>query len=221
MTAGEVSAVRERPDTAGWRGVALAIRSMRESPVLLTVVSSDCEPLWIDLSTSRYYWERPLASMPEAPGDVTIYSQPVEAENPPYPWVVWRAMDPLLWQMGRFAFGTDPAAWLRPGERYALQRWPNLTEIPHSTEELRMIATLANDFLTAEEFGLLTGADPATVRRMLNMLSLMGAVKAAAAPLAPPAAVERARSEPERAKDDSSANFGFLSRVRDKMGGGR
>ncbi len=57
MFAGGASEVRERPDTVGWRSVATAIHSLRQlpMPMLLTVVSSDCEPLWIDFSTGRYY----------------------------------------------------------------------------------------------------------------------------------------------------------------------
>jgi len=226
MFSSGASEVRERPDTVGWRSVATAIHSMRQlpMPMLLTVVSSDCEPLWVDFSTGRYYWERPLVAMPERPAGVTVYSQPIEPGNPPYPWVSWRSMDPLLWQIGRFAFGTDRATWMRPGDRYALQRWPNLTEIPHTADEIRMIATLANGYLTAGELALLSATDEPTAQRVLNMLSLMGAVKPAAGPLAPPAIVARVQAQPRPAQPATASaptSFGFFSRLRERLTGGR
>jgi len=223
MFAGGTSEVRERPDTVGWRSVATAMHSMRQlpMPMLLTVVMQDCEPLWVDFSTSRYYWERSLLAMPEMPGGVTVYSQPLEVGNPPYPWVPWRAMDPLLWQIGRFAFGGERATWMRPGDRYALQRWPNLTEIPHTADEIRMIATLANGYLTAQELALLTGQDEPTAQQVLNRLSLMGAVKPAAGPLAPPSIVTQAQGQPQRLALESTpaSSFGLFNRLRDRLGG--
>ncbi len=223
MFAGGASEVRDRPETVGWKSVATAIHSMRQlpMPMLLTVVSTDTQPLWIDFSTGRYFWELPLTSMPAQPGGVTIYSQPIEPGSPPYPWVAWRAMDPLLWQIGRYAFGSDRATWMKPGERYALQRWPNLTEIPHSAEEIRMIATLANGYLTAQELGLLTGSDEASAQRVLNMLSLMGAVKPASGPIAPPAVVAQVQAQPQQVQRAQQQSFGFFQRLRDRINGGR
>ena len=131
-------------------------------------------------------------------------------------------MDPLLWQIGRFAFGSERAAWMRPGERYALQRWPNLTEIPHSAEEIRMIATLANGYLTADELGLLTGSDTVSAQRVLNMLSLMGAVKpASASSSAPPAAAAQSQSQQAQPQPSAQSGSGLFQRLRDRVNGGR
>ncbi len=214
--------MRERPDALGWRSIATAIHSIRQlpMPMLLTVATSECEPIWIDFGAGRYYWERPLASMPESPGTVKVYSQPIEAGKPPYPWVAWRGMEPLLWQIGRHAFGTDRASWMRPDDRYTLQHWPNLTEIPHSADEIRMIATLANGYLTVQELGLVAGVDEPNAQRMLNTLSLIGAVKPAGGPLAPPPIVAKVQAEAPQARAAwATSRFGFFSRLRDRLGG--
>ncbi len=222
MVANGASEESPRLDAVGWRKVANAVNSMRQlsMPMLLTIVSSRMAPLWIDCSTGRYFWEPPLVELPDTPGEVTVYSQPIEAGNPPYPWVAWRPVDPLLWEIGRHAFREQRADWMRPGDRYALQRWPNLTEIPHSPEEIRMIATLANGYLTAQELGLLTGADTATAQRVLDMLSLMGAIKTASGPLAPPTVVGGAEQGPApRDPKDRAQGFGLFARLRDRFEG--
>jgi len=213
-------AERDESGIDGWRKVAAAIDSMRRlsMPMLLTVVSSRMPPLWIDLSTGRYHWEPPLSALPESPGEVTVYSQPIEAGNPPYPWVAWQPMDPLLWEIGRRAFRDHRAEWMRKGDRYALQRWPNLTEIAHTPEEIRMIATLANGFLTAQELGLLAGADEATARRVLDRLSLMGAIKTASGPVAPPTVVGGEDTAVPGAKDRAQG-AGLFARLRDRFDG--
>lgn len=213
-------AERDESGVVGWRKVAAAVDSMRRlsMPMLLTVVSSQMAPLWIDLSTGRYYWELQLTELPESPGDVTVYSQPIEAGNPPYPWVAWRPMDPLLWEIGRRAFRDHRADWMRTGDRYALQRWPNLTEISHTPEEIRMIATLANGFLTAQELGLLAGADEATAQRVLDMLSLMGAIKTATGPVAPPTIVA-GDDAPGPDPKDRAQGSGLFARLRDRFEG--
>ena len=46
--------------------------------VALEFGTSRGQPLWIDFSTGRYFWELPLTSMPAYPGGVTVYSQPIE-----------------------------------------------------------------------------------------------------------------------------------------------
>jgi len=223
MFAEEASEPRDRPEAAGWRSVAIAIHSLRQlpTPTLLTIAFADGpHPLWIDFSTLQYFWELPLAEMPPEPGALTVYSQPIESGEPPYPWVEWRPADPLLWQIGRFAFGTERAPWMRPGERYALQRWPNLTETPHSPEEIRMAATLTNGFLTAEEIGLLSGSDTPNAQRVLNALSLMGAVRTtdSAAPAPAGSALPAAVAESPAAPTESG---GFLQRLRGRINGGR
>lgn len=223
MVVGGVGEVRERPEESGWRKVATAVHAMRQSstPMLLTVVASQMQPLWIDFSTSRYFWESPLSQLPNSPGEVTVYSQAIEPGNPPYPWVSWRPMDPLLWQLGRIAFDTEAADWMRQGDRYALQRWPNLTEIPHSAEEIRMIATLANGYLTGQELSLLTGVDEHAARRVLDTLWLMDAIKTATVPLVPPAVVTGAQptQAPRQLSKDRAPSFGFFSKLRDRFEG--
>lgn len=237
MTVDDARAVRATPVTVGWATVASAAHSMRQLPVpmLLTVVSNECEPIWIDFGSGRYFCERAVADMPAEPTGIKLYSQAIQPGVQPYPWVAWRSMDPLLWQIGRLAFGGERAGWMRPGDRYALERWPNLTEIPHTADEIRMIATLANGFLTAGELALLTGVDEPTAQRLLNTLSLMGAVKAAGGPLAPPAVVAQAQAKAEKAQaseadaaateqqgaERSSGGFGFFARLRDRLGAGR
>lgn len=226
-TAGDGSAPA-RPEPAGWRKAATALHVLRDAgaPVLCTIVASQMQPLWIDLSTERFFWEPPLTELPADPGELTVYSQPIEPGNPPYPWVAWRAMDPLLWQVGRYAFATELADWLGQGDRFALQRWPNLTEIPHSAEEIRMIATLANGSLTAQELGLLTGTGNGAARQVLSMLSLMGAVKVANPPVTPvptaseqPPASTSARPAVRASAGDRAESFGFFSKLRDRFEG--
>lgn len=87
-----------------------------------------------------------------------------------------------------------------------------------------MIATLANGYLTAGELALLSATDEPTAQRVLNMLSLMGAVKPAAGPLAPPAIVARVQAQPRPAQPATASaptSFGFFSRLRERLTGGR
>ncbi len=156
------------------------------TPMLLTITSADISPVWIDFSRMRYYTERPIAELPDTPGGVTLYAQPIPPGETPYPWVDWRPAAALLWQIGGLAFGGERAAWLRPGDRYHLERWPNITELPHTQDETRMVAALAEGYLTAQEIALVTGNTTESATRVLNMLSLLGVLAAERGPIAPP-----------------------------------
>ena len=225
MIATGSGAVRDRPTGDGWRRVAAAIHAIQQepAPVLLTVVASGAPPMWLDFSSGRYYWEPPLDDLPASPGEVRVYSQPIDPDNPPYPWVAWRAMDPLLWEIGHHAFADARADWMRETDRIALQRWPNLTELPHAAEEIRLIATLANGYLPAQELGLLSGVDEATAQRTLDKLSLLGAVKTATGPHTAPGVVTgpAAGAREPSGGQDGGQRFPLFSKLRDRFGGGR
>jgi len=228
MVAGDAGEAAARDAPNGWLGIAETIHAMRLSPtpMLLTVVGTRIPPMWIDLATDRYFWEPPLADLPDSPGEATAHPQPIDPGNPPYPWVAWRSLDPLLWELGRHAFARNAAPWRREEARCALRRWPNLTEIPHSVEEIRMVATLANGPLTSQELALLAGVDPAAARRTMDTLSLMDALKAEGAPSAPPDALTIAGTAPSGQTGDAG-DVGdrrpaptLLGRLRERLGGG-
>ncbi len=168
--------------------MASAAHSLQQMPMpmLLTITASDMEPIWIDFASKRFTSTGDVDALPAVPHDVSIYAQPIEPGARPYPWAPWAPMVKVLWSVGRQAFDGVPASWMRPDDRYRLTGWPDLTGLPHTVDETRVIAALGEGFLDANEVGLVTGVEVSAAQRVLNSLSLLGQVTAQRGHLAPP-----------------------------------
>ena len=207
------------PSIDGWPTVTGAINSMRsfEEPMALAITSPDFGTLWIDFPRSRYYIDRPLSSMPAIPRNIGLFSQQLVDGEELFPWVQWEPIDALLWWMARAAFGGQPAAWRRPTDRYRIIRWPNLTQLPHTATDIRVLAALSSgQELSAEEAAVLAAAPVDEVQVVINALSLAGGLDTNSAAIAPPAAVAAATERAQAA----GPRPGLFGRLRARLTGG-
>lgn len=205
------------PTTDGWAAVTGAINSMRsfDAPMALAVTSPDFGTLWIDFPRSRYYIDRPLDAMPVNPQSVALYSQQISADEELFPWVQWSPIDPLLWWISRAAFAGTPAYWRRPGDRYRLIRWPDLTQLSHSASEIRVLAALGSgQALTVPETAVIADVPTAEVDAVINALALSGGVEATMGALVPPPIVEEAT---RRAHHVDRGRRGLFGRLRSRL----
>ena len=207
------------PSIDGWPTVAGAINSMRsfDAPMALAITSPDFGTLWIDFPRSRFYIDRPLAEMPAVPRNIGLFSQQLIEGEELFPWVHWQPIDVLLWWMARAAFGGCPAVWRNPTDRYRISRWPNLTQLPHTPTDIRILAALSSGHdVTPDEVAVLAGAPLDEVNVVINALSLAGGLDASSAPLAPPPMVAAATERAHRAE----TRQGLFGRLRARLTGG-
>jgi len=204
-------AAHNRPDAPGWSSAATAIHSMRklEKPVLLFLEVPELSPLILDFTHNVYVWDRPLYTLPIEPLHVGVYTQPVQDGDAPICLLPGPSLDILLWLIGLNSFDGALAWWLPATERYHMARWPNLTEIPHTSDQMRMIAMLGNAFLTPLELARVSASSVAAAQRLLNALSLMGILKSSAVAPEP---------TPHVAQLDPHPTHGLFRRLRDRLG---
>jgi len=191
----EFAAPASRPVSSdGWDTIVAAIHAISSmgQPILLTLTAKNMKPIWIDFHTRRFYMETVMSEIPAVPVGVKIFSHPVDPENPPYPWVAWKSLDGLLWNIGERAFVTGRALWLILGERYTLSRWPNLTEISYGVDDLRSISMLANGSITIDELALVARTSIEHSQKLISMLSLLGVLRGTGAPMVPTQLIEAA-----------------------------
>lgn len=167
------------PATPGWTSAAVAVHSLREiaTPMLMQLNVAELGSIVIDFRHHAFAWDTEVAVFPTDPASVTVYTQAVHMDSPAAFPLPGYDLDPLLWSMGLNSFSGEPASWLKPEGRYRLRRWPNLTGLRHSIDQMRMISLLANTFLTAAELAQATETDPREAQRLLNALSLMGILR--------------------------------------------
>lgn len=204
----------QAPVTAGWAGAAMAIHAVqrRADSMYLRLDVSGHGLLSIDFRHHAFEWGTPLELVPEDPATVLVETHPTFPGAPALFALPGRDLDPLLWLIGRAAFGEDPAPWLESGRRYRIVRWPSLSELPITLDQVRMTSMLGNGFATAEELARAAGVTEAEAQRTMNAYALLGILRAAPeAPPAEPAAAPPAPPEPR----------GFLARLRLRLGGGR
>lgn len=213
------TAPHEPPPTLGWPGVVGAIVSLRRmaAPMALAITSPDFGTVWVDLTRDRYHSEYELEQMPASPSSIGIATQALAPGQELFPGARWRALDPFLWHVGRSAFGDAEASWMRGGDRYRLSRWPDLTQLPHGADEIRIIAALgAGQDLTVQETVELAGVDGRTARSVMNALSLMGCLDAVAGPVEPPPVIAQAT---RRAARERATRQGLFGRLRARLTG--
>ncbi len=166
----------------GWAGAALTLHSVQSTrvPMLIELGVSNHPTIRIDARHQAYDWLLELERFPENPSAVVVAVELV-GENTACPFELpGRSLDELLWKVGRAAFPERLAPWLEEGQGYWLTRWPNWTTLHPDTDHIRQTAMLANTVLTIEHLAALSGRSVESTRTLVNALSLMGVLGAAA-----------------------------------------
>lgn len=196
--AGPTSALARMPSPppapAGWTGAAMAVQSIRQipRPILIGLSVPGFGPIGIDPRSNTYVWATSLEDFPAEPGAMTVSTYPIDSDAPGFAGKT-QGLDLLLWMIGLHAF-PGRATWLRPGDKYRLKRWPDYDAFPHSPDQLRVIKTLAQGLMTVDKLAAKAKVDLQEAQRVINSLSLMGAVRRIestdAAPMQPPTTAE-------------------------------
>lgn len=199
------------PELAGWAGAATAVHAIQRMsvPMTLRLHVAGHGVIAVDFAYNAFDWSGSLTEFPESPHSVIVETRPALPDAPSLELPA-RALDPLLFSIGYHAFGDEPASWLVPGHRYRLRRWPSLSDIPVSLDQVRMIAMLGNAFATADELASAAHTDLGEARRLINGLSVTGILRrsAGAPALAPPA----------RPHEQAPASTGLFARLRHRWG---
>ena len=159
----------------GWAQVTFAINSILQlsTPVFLRIDADSHEALFIDFRYRAFVWSTDLAQFPADARNVSFETEPVSADAPPLFKLPGESLDSLLWVLGQNAFGGVAAPWLRPGERYRLAQWPNLTRHLHDMNQMHMLAVLGNGYFTAAELAVVAGVPEPKAHNLVNALSLL------------------------------------------------
>jgi hypothetical protein len=190
------------PDS--WEAVASAINQLQvnDKAVLLTV-EGDFSPVLFDFKTVQVYTETSLQALPTSPQNVTLRVESIDPSNPPSPWFDWIAPDAFLWRIGTLAFTDSVAPWLIPGDAYVLNKWPNLSLIDHTVDEIRAISMLANGLLSIDQLARVAQITTAVSGRVISKLSLLGMLKSA--PALPDTSIHAPLLAPIAEEPDASA----------------
>ncbi|GAB2979938.1 hypothetical protein [Frigoribacterium salinisoli] len=200
----------------GWTGVAMALHRLQQqpSPSIVTVRVPGHLPLTIDVEANAYWWDTPLADFPTDPREVEVVTtakDPAqEASRAP-----GSDLDALLWLVGNHSFLGELAWWLQRHDRYRLVRWPNLTTLPHTPDQMRMTAMLGYTFLPVEELANASDTDPAEARRLVNAFSLMRLLRSETPDVADTAT---AQEPPIATATTAPPRGGLFRRLRDRLG---
>lgn len=205
VTSADISSI---PYTVGWTRAAIAVHSMLQIPVpmFLRLEADEHPPLVIDFRHHAFDWAVALTDFPAHPLEVLVETEPTTAEAAPLFDLPGRNLDGLLWQIGQHSFAGMPASWLRPGDRYKLTRWPNLTEHAHTLSQMRMTAMLGNVYLSADELAVAAAVELGEAQSLLNAFSLMGILQTS---LEVPAVAPVVEAVPQR---------GLFDRLRERLG---
>lgn len=200
------------PSNAGWAATAIAIHSIRQmpTPMILRLELADfAQPIVVDFIHHAFDWDQPMSRFPLAPKGVRVETQPTFPGAPPVFALPGRHLDPLLWLIGYHAYDAARAPWLKADSRYRLTRWPNLSELQLSMDQVRMTAMLGNAFASADELAMAAGTLPAEAQRLVNAFSLLGILRESQEAIAPIA---------NTTTEAVTASRGLFSRLREKLG---
>lgn len=194
--------------TLGWSSAAMAIHSAihQPTPAVLRLDIIGHPPIAVDLRYHAFMWEGDLARFPDEPPHVEVRSAVAPPDAGPIFELPGLELDILLWLVGLNSFSGSPATWLRRGERYRLQRWPNFTVLPRRMDHIRMTAALVNAPLSVDELSAATGVPVSDAQRLINALTLMEAVEITSAAPVTPVVIP---TQPER---------GLFRRLRERLG---
>lgn len=199
----------------GWTGVAMALHRLQQQPTssIVTVRVPGHLPLTIDVEAHAYWWDTPLADFPTEPCEVEVVTtakDPAqEASRAP-----GGDLDALLWLIGNHSFLGELAWWLQRHDRYRLVRWPNLTTLSHTPDQMRMTAMLGYTFLPVEELANASDAEPAEARRLVNAFSLMRLLRSETPAVADTATAQEPSPAPATALPRRGGPF---RRLRDRL----
>jgi hypothetical protein len=210
----QLATVAAPPELAGWAGAATAVHAcqLMNVPMTLRLDVAGHYPIVIDFAFNAFEWAGSLEDFPQDPDSVLVETRPGQFDVSSIE-LPGRPLDPLLWSIGFHAFGDEAAPWLIPGHRYRLRRWPSLSGIPVSLDQVRMIAMLGNAFATADELAAAAKTSPADARRLINGLVVAGILRRSSG--AP--ALEAAPKPPD-AQASGHPTVGLFARLREKWG---
>lgn len=165
------------PET--WESVAVVLKYLQHEKTvkLLTVEGQNFSSLYIDLSRLLYTSETPIADLPETPKGLNITAEALDPSNTILADENWLAVDELLWTLGHVAFEGRLASWLSREDIFTLTKWPNLSGLKHSVEELRMVPMLAAMPYTVDNLIAVTQVKETEALELLSKLSLLDALK--------------------------------------------
>lgn len=203
----------------GWSGAALALHSVQTAgvPMLIELEVVGHPPITIDTRHQAFEWQLALDWFPENPVGVRVSIELVDPKAPAPFELPGESLDALLWKIGNAAFPERLAPWLTPGERYQLERWPNVTSLQPDMDQIRQTAMLANGSFTVEELAWLSGRSTDSARRLINTLSLVG-VLTITPPAAPGAAPEPTLMERKPTIDPVAREGNLFRRLRERLG---
>jgi hypothetical protein len=190
------------PGQSAWTEVALTLYSLMQNnaQAIAEISIAGTETVNIDFRFRAYQSTAEIEWLPSEPMFTSIRTVQAEPNWPPAFALPAKPLDAFLWFVGFNAFSGGPAPWLKPEERYRLQRWPNFTEINHTMEDMRMTALLGNTYMNAFELATAAGAKIDAANRLLNAYSLIGLLQVsvekneAAAPVPAKPAEDKAKS---------------------------
>ena len=203
----------------GWAGAALALHSVQTArvPMLIELDIVGHPAITIDTRFQAFAWTLDLDRFPESPVGVRVSIELVDPKAPEAFPLPGESLDALLWKIGNVAFPERLAPWLTPGERYRLDRWPNVTSLQPDMDQIRQTAMLANGTFTIEDLAWLSGRSLESARTLINTLSLVGVLS-----VTPPSA-DGARPEAPIAErmphiDPVAREGNLFRRLRDRLG---
>ncbi|MEL0625473.1 DUF2510 domain-containing protein [Salinibacterium amurskyense] len=182
--AAAAAAAAEEPRKPGFSDIALtaetwnklnrAITDAVNSPTepLVELRFSDAPTLVIDPRGCAYWWADSLDNLAtaSADGDVETVARPLGIHQDE----AGRDWEPLVWLIGTHAQPDSFDPLSLSGARFKLRRWPNLTTLSHTTEQMGMTAMLGAAYLTVTELASLAKVDVDEARRLISTFELMG-----------------------------------------------
>ncbi len=200
----------------GWAGAALTLHSVQVArvPMVIELEVTGHPVVTIDTRFQAFDWQLELDRFPANPAGVRVSIDLVDMDTPPSFELPGQSLDMLLWKIGQVAFTDRLAPWLHAGERYRLERWPNVTSLQPDMDEIRQTAMLANGAFTIDELARTSGRSSESVRRLINTLSLVGVLSVAAPDVAPPVVV----TAPPAADYLQAREGGLFRKLRDRLG---
>lgn len=194
------------PFDAGWAPTAMAIRAVQRSatPLVLRLEIAGAGEVVLDFARRAYGGGLTAERFPVAPAAVRVVTQPTFPGAPPLFALPGAELDGLLWHIGYHAFPAGRAPWLPDGARYRLSRWPNLSDLPITLDQVRMTAMLGNGAVSTEELGAMCGVTVAEARSVLNAFAVVGILRPVADAPSVPVPTPETR--------------GLFARLRDRLG---
>jgi hypothetical protein len=180
------------------------------TPMVLRLEVAGHGDVIIDFAYNAFSGGISLTEFPVHPETVIVETRPKDLDAAPEFELPGRSLDSLLWLIGYHAFGDEPAPWLVDEHRYRLRRWPSLSELSVSLDQVRMTAMLGNAFATSAELAAAAHTPPADARRLVNGFSTVGILRKTAS--APPLV------ETTRDADAGSPATGLFARLRERWG---